>query len=407
MGGSFARSVSPQGVGSANYNAANQQLGFGSQTLTYDLNGNLTSDGTNSYTWDARNRLTAINGPAITATFSYDFVGRRTSKTLNGVNTTFLYDAFDVVREQSATMAASVLTGGLDEVFLRDDTAGTWSFLKDGLGSSLSLSDAAGTSQTDYSYTAFGQTASSGTESSNSSQYTGRENDGTGLQFNRARYYSPTLQRFISEDPLGFRGGDINIYAYARNNPLMFSDPFGQTTLQIGLGGTAIYGIAGVTGSFGIVIDGSGNVGWYTEGGGGAALGAKASAGVIIHGSTGSDITKLAGPFNNASIGGGKVIAGSIDGFMGNTDGENVFGGGVTLGGGGGGGVTDFITDTHIHPLFNLGDLFGRGCEPAPGPPLPPSQPLPPGYPPAQPNPVPTPSGYPGPIPKPGPAPLR
>lgn len=56
----------------------------------------------------------------------------------------------------------------------------------------------------------------------------GRENDGTGLYFNRARYYSPTLQRFISEDPIGFGGGDVNLYAYVSNGPISSKDSFGM-----------------------------------------------------------------------------------------------------------------------------------------------------------------------------------
>jgi len=45
----------------------------------------------------------------------------------------------------------------------------------------------------------------------------------------RARYYAPALHRFISEDPIGFRGGDLDLYAYVRNNPLNFQDPTGTT----------------------------------------------------------------------------------------------------------------------------------------------------------------------------------
>jgi RHS repeat-associated protein len=59
---------------------------------------------------------------------------------------------------------------------------------------------------------AFGSTTISGS-SWNALQYTGRENDGTGLYYYRARYFSPILQRFISEDPIGFEGG-IDLYAY-------------------------------------------------------------------------------------------------------------------------------------------------------------------------------------------------
>jgi RHS repeat-associated protein len=58
-------------------------------------------------------------------------------------------------------------------------------------------------------------------------RFTGREEDGTALNYYRARYYHPGLQRFISEDPIGFAGGDTNLYAYVANNPLLFVDPFG------------------------------------------------------------------------------------------------------------------------------------------------------------------------------------
>jgi RHS repeat-associated protein len=57
--------------------------------------------------------------------------------------------------------------------------------------------------------------------------YTGREQDEyTGLYYYRARFYDPQIGRFISEDPIGFRGG-INWYAYVGNNPLGFTDPLG------------------------------------------------------------------------------------------------------------------------------------------------------------------------------------
>jgi RHS repeat-associated protein len=65
----------------------------------------------------------------------------------------------------------------------------------------------------------------------NTLQYTGRDNDGTGLQYNRARYYSPSLGRFISEDPIGFAGGDVNLYAYVGNSPTNYVDPNGTNPL--------------------------------------------------------------------------------------------------------------------------------------------------------------------------------
>ncbi len=101
--------------------------------------------------------------------------------------------------------------------------------LFDALGSTLGLLDSNGLLQTEYTYDPFGATTATGTANPNPLQYTGRENDGTGLYNYRARYYSPTLQRFISEDPVGSSGGDINLYAYALSSPTNFTDPLGFT----------------------------------------------------------------------------------------------------------------------------------------------------------------------------------
>ena len=64
--------------------------------------------------------------------------------------------------------------------------------------------------------------------------FTGREYDSeTGLYYYRARYYDPTAGRFISEDPIGFAGGDVNLYRYVQNNPVMFIDPYGLALSDI------------------------------------------------------------------------------------------------------------------------------------------------------------------------------
>jgi RHS repeat-associated protein len=58
-------------------------------------------------------------------------------------------------------------------------------------------------------------------------QYTGRDYDAeTGLNYYRARYYDPVIGRFISEDPIGFDGGN-NFYAYVENDPIDWTDPLG------------------------------------------------------------------------------------------------------------------------------------------------------------------------------------
>jgi RHS repeat-associated protein len=107
------------------------------------------------------------------------------------------------------------------------DSTGSFFPLTDALGSTVGLTDATGALQTQYTYEPFGNTTTSGPANANPYQFTGRENDGTGLYYDRARYYSPIYQRFTSEDPAGFAGSGVNLYAYAGNNPVSFSDPYG------------------------------------------------------------------------------------------------------------------------------------------------------------------------------------
>src|SRR5205807_4451999 len=80
----------------------------------------------------------------------------------------------------------------------------------------------------------FGNATSTGASSTNRFQYTGRENDGTGLDYLRARYYGATLQRFLSEDPIGLSSGDPNLYAYVSNQPTSLIDPLGLCGSGIG-----------------------------------------------------------------------------------------------------------------------------------------------------------------------------
>ena len=248
VGGSYARTSLPPVLGSATYNAANRLTQRGSTTLTYDANGNLTNDGANTYTWNARNELVGISG-SVTASFQYDAFGRRTQKTIGGVTTDYLYDGGNAAQEKvGGTVTANLLTGGVDEVFTRTESSTARSFVADGLGSTVTLLLPSGAPETDYSYEPFGNTTVSGASSTNATQYTGRENDGTGLYYYRARYYSPTLQRFISEDPIDFAGGDTNLYAYVSNSPCNFTDPSGKSALlgaAIGcVAGAAIVGAA-------------------------------------------------------------------------------------------------------------------------------------------------------------------
>ncbi len=103
----------------------------------------------------------------------------------------------------------------IDEPLTRIRADGTIRhYVRGALGSIIALTDDAGVTKTTYTYDPFGNVTITGEASDNPFQYTGRENDGTGLYYYRARYYSPEMQRFISEDPIGLKGGDVNFYRY-------------------------------------------------------------------------------------------------------------------------------------------------------------------------------------------------
>lgn len=123
------------------------------------------------------------------------------------------------------TVAANLLTGGIDEYFTRTDSNGASNFLTDALGGTVELASSTGTPQVNYSYGPFGAIEATGTTDSDYT-YAGREADGLGLYYDRARYYNPAVGRFISEDPIGLFGG-INEYVYVDDDPMEFKDPLG------------------------------------------------------------------------------------------------------------------------------------------------------------------------------------
>lgn len=227
--GTWARTGLPTAVSSMTYNAANRMITRGSTTLTYDDNGNLTNDSASTYNWNARGQLASTTGVA-TLNYSYDGLGRRTRKTVGGTTTTdYVYDGQQITAEkQSGSFSATLLNGlAVDEVFVRSGSEGLRNLLPDVQGSTVALSDGTTTIPTSYTYEAHGKTTTTGTANSNPYQYAGREADGPGFYYNRARYYSGTLGRFISEDPIGYAGGDSNLYAYVANSPTNATDPSG------------------------------------------------------------------------------------------------------------------------------------------------------------------------------------
>jgi RHS repeat-associated protein len=202
--------------------------------MTYDGNGNLTSDGTDTYNWTARNQLASITDGTGTTTFAYDPFGRRSSRTADGHTTRYLHDADTVVQELvDGTPTANLLTGlSSGSVFRRTTTAGSTDLLADRLSSTIALTDALGGVQTTYDYQPFGTTTESGAVSDNPYQFAGQQSADHGVDYDRARYYSPSTGRFISEDPLGAGNIAGNPYVYVGDDPVNSIDPSGM--VQVG-----------------------------------------------------------------------------------------------------------------------------------------------------------------------------
>jgi RHS repeat-associated protein len=236
MWGSLARTALPQARGSATYDADNARTAQDGTSLTYDANGNLTSDGTTTYGWNARGQLASLTASGTSASFTYDPLGRRATRTVNGDETDYLYDGPSVAEELSGAVTKAAILGGPnpDEVLARITSTGVTTHLTDALESTIALADASGTVQTSYTYDPFGSSSATGAPSDNPYQFTGRENDGTGLYYYRARYYSPGMQAFVSQDPLGFAGSGATPYQYANDDPVDLTDPLG---LEAGGGG--------------------------------------------------------------------------------------------------------------------------------------------------------------------------
>ena len=232
MGGSLARVVIPDPAPVMAYDSTHRLVQFGPDRLAYDDNGNLTDDGVNTYTWDARGRLTMISGPAGDTSFRYDALGRRIAMTANGTTHEYLYDFLNVVLDRPAVHLLAGL--GWDEWLVRADGEQLEVILPDAIGSTLGVAEPGGGIHRHYSYEPFGATTPTGGPSANPFQYTGRENDGTGTYYYRARYYSPLLRRFISEDPQGDTLAELNRYVYALNDPVNRKDPLGRSTVDAG-----------------------------------------------------------------------------------------------------------------------------------------------------------------------------
>ncbi|MCC6131642.1 MAG: RHS repeat protein, partial [Acidobacteria bacterium] len=208
----------------ANPNNGQRLANDGVNAYTYDAAGNTVTRTGFTFGYNADNRLSSIKGNE-TASYTYDYQGRRTSKTVAGVTTTYLYDGLNLIAETAAGQTSYFLNGpGIDEP-LAMSKAGQVSFLSaDALGTIVVTNDPAGTVTHSVVLDAWGNTKSDVGTRTHPFTYTGRETDEVGLLFYRVRYYTPATGRFLQEDKLA---GFAARYRYVSNRPVEFVDSRG------------------------------------------------------------------------------------------------------------------------------------------------------------------------------------
>ena len=168
----------------------------------------------------------------VPTTFGYDGLGRRVRKTTNGVTTMFLYDGANLAMQLDGAGQPQLEFSyypGIDHphAVRQASTGATFYYATTTPGSVVALMDQNNQAVNQYQYTPLGQALAATEQVPQPFRFAGRELDAeTGLYYNRARYYDPSLGRFISEDPIGLAGG-VNQYAYAGNDPVNYADPFG------------------------------------------------------------------------------------------------------------------------------------------------------------------------------------
>jgi RHS repeat-associated protein len=228
--------LSSLSVSSYTNNSSNELTATSNGSYTYDYNGNTTSKtdstGTTSYSWDYENRLTSVTLPNSggTVSFKYDPFGRRIEKISPATTSVFAYDGdslVETVNSSGGVVARYAQAPGIDQPLAMQRGTTTSYYEQDGIGSVTSLTATNGTVSQSYSYDSFGNTTNSSGSLTNFFRYTAREFDTeTDLYYYRTRYYDPAAGRFISEDPIGFKGG-IDFYTYVTNRPVDLADPTG------------------------------------------------------------------------------------------------------------------------------------------------------------------------------------
>jgi RHS repeat-associated protein len=214
-------------------NGLNQHTAAGPASFTYDARGNLTSDGTSAFSYSSENLLTSTPG---STTLAYDPM-LRLYQIAGAATTRFAYDGLNMIAEYDGSNALQrrfVFAPGIDQPILQYEGTGTTDrrfMSSDERGSVISSTDSSGALLNINRYDEYGtpQTTNSGRFGYIGQAWLGE----IGMQYSKARIYSPTLGRFLQTDPVGYGDGP-NWYAYVLNDPVSNADPTGLTQCERG-----------------------------------------------------------------------------------------------------------------------------------------------------------------------------
>jgi len=210
----------------------------GSNSYTYDTNGNMNSGAGRTYTWDFENRPTSITSGGVTTTMVYDGDGGRVKKIAGTTTVRYIGKLYECDTISGVTACVKYIFAGSQRIAIKQVTNGLVDYYHpDHLGSSSVITHGTtGAQEENITYYPYGatQTNTSGTTPPTDMpyKYTDKELDSsTGLYFYGARYYDATLGRFLSADTLVEAPGHpqtLNRYTYVGNNPLRYTDPTGH-----------------------------------------------------------------------------------------------------------------------------------------------------------------------------------
>ncbi len=200
----------------------------------------LPSKKTEINTYDRLNQLIGFTDGETTASYTYDVNGLRLSKTVNGVKTTHIWIGNQIAVDYTGSYTSTVYLRetSLVAAFNWDEGyKGDYRFYtQNAHGDVVSLTDSTGAVVKSYTYDAFGVEKNIDDSDSNPFRYCGEYFDTeTGTIYLRARYYSPTIGRFISRDSYAGKNEDplsLNLYTYCHNNPIVYVDPSGHGVLK-------------------------------------------------------------------------------------------------------------------------------------------------------------------------------